>query len=284
MISGSNRQTNSKGFLPKQERAKDADLPDEDVKRCFKCAEKGHLASQCRSKEIKCFKCKGLGHKSSDCNRNKNESGKVVKKEDGNVQTLTSLSSYRIFKNIIIRNQEISATIDTGSDISCLRNELFLALGDVELESCKKTLTGIGQKDITTLGCFSSNIDVDGVLVPIIFHVVRDQDILYTAIIGNDVLEFVNMTVSFKGVEFSLKSANPSPTEFRSDSIAMQNVLKELSEIEVVGQIGDAGYIDQVDLCHLGHNEQKEIMRMLDDYRPVKPNTFPVKMKIILSD
>lgn len=77
----------------------------------------------------------------------------ATKKEENNVQMLSLLSSYRIFTNITVYDQDI-IIIDTGSDISCLRKELWQKINDVKLNAQTKTLIGIGQKDITTLWVF----------------------------------------------------------------------------------------------------------------------------------
>lgn len=121
---------------------------------------------------------------------------------------------------------------------------------------------------------------MDGTTVTVTFHVVDDRDILYPALIGNDVLKYVNMTIGCGGVRFSPKTfTDEHKSELEYNISVMQDAFKELANIDVICQLGD-----QLQMDHLHESERLEVLKMVEEYKPMKPKSYPVEMKIILSD
>lgn len=90
-------------------------------KRCFKCGKKGHMAKECRSVDINCFRCRESLHKSSNCPLNVRENRDAHARKT--IHTLAEDSYFplrRIFRDIIVSDKSMCATVDTGSDIRIL--------------------------------------------------------------------------------------------------------------------------------------------------------------------
>jgi len=56
-----------------------------------------------------------------------------------------------------------------------------------------------------TVGCFDVDLEADGVCLSVTFHVAKQNELEYVAIVGNDVLQSVDFIFSFNGVEFRAK-------------------------------------------------------------------------------
>lgn len=95
------------------------------------------------------------------------------------------------------------------------------------LDAGSRVLKGIGHKCITTLSYFETDVDLDGTAVAITFHVVKDRYIVYSAVIGSNVLDSVDMAFSRTGVKF-LSKKRPcleSAVEI-TDSMKLENFEK----------------------------------------------------------
>ena len=101
--------------------------------------------------------------------------------------------------------------------------------------------------------------------------------------LGNDILNYVDISINADGVKFSSKTSKP---DVRSEVVRVKSVdeseygevVRELAEIYIASQI------DEIDLYQLGSEMKKEILNMIEHYNPIRPKTFPVKMKILLKD
>lgn len=88
-----------------------------DVKRCFNCGEREHVSANCPTKTLgaKCFGCGRRGHIAAKCPEKGNNTGKSV------VASISRISCKRYTCEVILNGQIIVALIDSGSDISIMR-------------------------------------------------------------------------------------------------------------------------------------------------------------------
>ena len=175
-------------------------------RKCYECREEWHMARNCKSANIRCFKCKMIGHKSYEYTSI--NADHVLKDVKPSVHTLTNdaLSmSRRIFKEITVLGKTILAIIGTGSDISILRYDTLLSLTDMPLEPVEKTLNSIGGRSIRTIGCLKVRAKIDANELDMVFHIVREGDIVYSAVIGNEILDQIDFVINSTGTKLRNK-------------------------------------------------------------------------------
>lgn len=264
--------------------------------RCFKCGEKGHLSNQCKVPQIKCFKCKGSGHKSFECkaNINKVKVEKSVPEREENVNTVSEgirQTSHRIFKDVEILGNTFSAMIDTGSDVSLMRRDVLDVLGSQNVDNEVKYLNGIGGGTVCTLGSLRTNAKVDDNEIQIKFHIIDKTDIIYPLVIGNDILDQVDMIIDSKGIKFlSRNNVTPDENSFSENTVLYPGDSNPISELEkefadiLNLAIAQDFCEDDLKTGHLDERNRIRIGQMVSSYNPVRPLSHPVEMKIILTD
>ncbi|XP_053968493.1 uncharacterized protein LOC128869920 [Anastrepha ludens] len=265
---------------------------------CFQCGRVGHLARQCTQLAIRCFKCSQVGHKAFECKqmipraeKKENQRVNVVTDGEEEPKARSALKDASLFRELQINGYKFSALLDTGSDICVVRYDTLLNIGYVDLKPINKTLHGIGNKMLKTVGCFPAIIDLDGVEVNIEFHVFRERDILYDAILGKDILRQVDVVIDGEGVKFQKKIIPEEKPECKEvsvkrvgseDSYRIDELAKEFGQILHSVSCESAGL--QVELDHLPTATKERVLSLITSYRSEKKKSSPIEMKIILSD
>ena len=132
-------------------------------KRCYNCGDEEHVCAECpnKSRGRKCFKCRGHGHIASKCN----DLGKTFK-EVYNARKLLQASC----KSVGIRNFELSALIDTGSDLTLMRADQYVRIRAPKLRREIVEFRSIVSERNFALGKFSTNIVIDDESYYIMIH------------------------------------------------------------------------------------------------------------------
>lgn len=93
------------------------------TKRCHNCGLRNHYATDCpmKGKGTKCFSCQEFGHIAAKCPKKINEI-----KSSCNVSNFVTR---KYGKEVKMQNQNLTALIDTGSDLSLMRAEQYIRLG-----------------------------------------------------------------------------------------------------------------------------------------------------------
>ena len=94
-----------------------------------------------------------------------------------------------IFKDIVIRDKELTALVDTGFD-------MLFVLGEINFVPEKVKLFGIGDPTIITLGRFDEIVHVDGLDIQVTFYVVGKRDVNHSVMLGNSLIRKVDVTIS----------------------------------------------------------------------------------------
>ena len=158
-------------------------------KRCYNCGDEEHVCAECpnKSRGPKCFKCREYGYIASRCD-NLSESIKEV----GSVFRLLPTKRG---KDVKIGNFELSALIDTGSELTLMRYNQYVKIGAPKLSRDIIEFHSIGSKRNFTLGKFPTDIIIDGELYHITIHVVPNTVMQHSLLIGTDFLDTVEINM-----------------------------------------------------------------------------------------
>ncbi|KAI4473079.1 hypothetical protein M0802_016327 [Mischocyttarus mexicanus] len=98
---------------------------------CFSCGSPDHSVKQCSAlgKGSKCFRCSEFGHIARECQKRVNL---IIASED--------------VKSVMTQGKECMALVDSGSDLTLLREDKVTEIGSVELT---KTISSAEQEDDT---------------------------------------------------------------------------------------------------------------------------------------
>ncbi|KAI4486991.1 hypothetical protein M0802_012131 [Mischocyttarus mexicanus] len=147
---------------------------------CFSCGSPDHSVKQCSAlgKGPKCFRCNEFGHIASECQKRVNL---IVASED--------------LESVVIQGKEFMALVDSGSDLTLLREDKFTEIGSVELTNTIKRAEEAGNGKIRIIGAFVGEINVDDVVCNIKIYVVPTSAIPNVCILGKNVLSNVEVIV-----------------------------------------------------------------------------------------
>lgn len=253
-------------------------------KHCFRCGDEKHLLRDCPQKAVTCFKCGKLGHIASKCNTTK-QSANAGPKGAGMAGEVgkDAVGSGLIFKDISIGGFKFAALIDTGCDLCLIRYDVLMVLGEFELSNETRELYGIGTGMLTTIGSFTCDVELDSETVKITFHVVRERDLRYGVVLGNNILKAVDLHVSDSGVEIKGRQrVAEDNTANKSEIVEEGSELKK--EFETLCAISAVREEFSVDLSHLNKSMGLEIRALIENYKPVRNAKSPVEMKVLLTD
>lgn len=236
-------------------------------KRCFNCGDLDHQAPACK-KGIKCFRCNEFGHKGPECtNKPKNtlniQNNTSIKMNctEGKVNVTEDIREARApYKKIKINDVEVTALIDTGSDVNLIKiSEVENILRDKSSYTSDFTinLTGIAGKELRTEGVLNAILTIDDYYADIKFHVVKDDAIPVKVILGNPILK-----------DFEVN--------FTTDGIFLEKILQlTISAEESVTDLKD---------CENKEIENK-LTKFIEEYKPNEPKKETnIEMKIVLTD
>ncbi|GFT46336.1 hypothetical protein TNCV_3126931 [Trichonephila clavipes] len=115
-----------------------------DAQRCFNCNDIGHLSKFCpnHSRDPRCLSCNLYGHKSFECRRaNLNNTSTPP----SGVNAVYELPSpINMCKDVTIFVRKLNGIVDTGSNLTLLRNSTYISIHTPPLKQTNALLTGFG--------------------------------------------------------------------------------------------------------------------------------------------
>lgn len=236
------------------------------AKFCFNCGDKTHISKYCinKNKGVKCFNCNNFGHKSASCSQPRQH---IPKAESSQVVAVKSNSF--MTKTVTILSTNIASLIDTGSEKTLLKENIFRMLPGVSnLEHSTVTLSGLGNVVIKPLGFFRADIYIDNSSFNANVFVVPSDCLSYDCIIGTDVIKQSILTIS--GNEISIEKIDNNATTVHDNFLV--NISSVVDESDV-------------DLTHVTDNHiRSQTLSLIQNYSPCKKKTVDVKMTISLVD
>ena len=158
------RLSRDKGKVPENSKdQKNSTRPP--VKKCYRCGKSPHKREECPAVNATCRKCKDRGHYASECkskvvlsvdderqDRNSDEDcyflGAV---EDNKSQTKWSV-------DLSLEKAKMRFKIDTGADVTVIPEPLYLQTGIGNLQKSSRQLFGPGQSKLSVKGVIKGNL------------------------------------------------------------------------------------------------------------------------------
>lgn len=209
--------------------------------RCYNCGDTEHFSNNC-TKGIKCFKCNNFGHKSSECRNKEKQQLKI--QEKGRNDCCTP------YKDVYINETLVKALIDTGSDVNLIKESYLYKINSEDYnQDVTMCLKGIADHEIQTRGSILAKIQIDNCYFDATIHVVQDEDIPVDFILGNPILNDVEVNFTAEGIT--------------TKRVMHLTCIEDFEEQEFA----------------------EEIKTLIQDYNPTNPQKESnVELKIILND
>ncbi|KYN50047.1 hypothetical protein ALC62_00074, partial [Cyphomyrmex costatus] len=163
-------------------------------KHCFNCGSTEHDVKSCTNadKGPKCFKCNEYGHIASKCSKSQPEA---------TMTTVNCISANDKFVLINVAESTYGALIDTTSDVSLMRHDMYEKIGRPELSDTTRLFTGLGNVSIKPMGTFRLRFSIQENVYEIQAYVVPMHSMTTKLILGLDFLEDTEVTIKKGRIE-----------------------------------------------------------------------------------
>lgn len=233
-------------------------------KRCHNCGDQEHEEAVCPNKDKgpKCFKCNEFGHRAPGCSKLKNQK---------NSAKINIIKNSNLNKEIEINNVVMNALIDTGSEITVIREDVFNRYNLGTHDAVPTTIKGIGSI-IKTTGKFEATIRMDNCELKVEFAILSKQFMSVEMIMGMNFLAPFDLCVTQDGVHITKRNNNNNVIE--NEIASLSNCLYVSQEEQIMP-----------DLSHIADKTiSTEIKQLINQYEPKPINESPVQLKIVLTD
>ncbi|XP_055632935.1 uncharacterized protein LOC129773362 [Toxorhynchites rutilus septentrionalis] len=224
-----------------------------DTKRhCFNCGESSHVASECPQKNNgpKCFSCNTFGHLSRECTK---KVRKAEKKNAAEVNVVKTVNNAKPSVHIKVNDLEICAIVDTGSEVSLIREHLWSKLSKKGLQLQKSTLKVRGYGGNVHVVCgeavlkmFLGNNEYE-----IRVYIVPLSAIDMQMLIGMDYLGSVDYAITPSGV--------------RIEKWATEESDPDINDVKWIRRIEE--YVDVKEVI-VPYKYRGQVMELIENYTP----------------
>lgn len=108
-----------------------------------------------------------------------------------------------MLKSIFVKDQEISALIDTGSVVSLVKESVCENFDCLVSNNVDLLLSWFVRCKVCVIGSFNTKIRIDDNYFSVTLNVVPDQTMSHDAILGIDLMERTEITINQEGMVIS---------------------------------------------------------------------------------
>lgn len=249
-----------------------------DEKRCYNCGEKNHLSSSCPLKEkgTKCFNCGEFGHIASNCSK-KSQSRKV------NECNIVSKRDNKVYKTLEINNKELTALLDTGSDLHLMKAELYVKLALPHLTGPSITCRGLGTENVKTLGSFNVDVRIDEDVFNLVIHVISDIYMNHDLLLGSDLLRVATINLSGNNTMISKNKIESNKDSVISESLNVPEIFRiDVSEPANVVNERRSCNIEMANIA--SSTVRHELEETIANYQPRGNKQVSISLSLVLKD
>ncbi|GFX81155.1 hypothetical protein TNCV_1911471 [Trichonephila clavipes] len=182
------------------------------------------------------------------------------------VNAVHELPSINMCKDVTIFGRKLNGLVDTGSNLTLLRNSTCINIDAPPLKQTNTLLTGFGFSQINVIGTFDSEITIDDQNFPVTISVAPNFCTNYDLIIGCVVIKQAHLNISPTGVKFA-QILRPSDNE-------NENFIMTISDGSPTFDIGP----------NVSQHNRAEVEQLLSTYTPKKIKTVNIELDIALTD
>ncbi|XP_063974896.1 uncharacterized protein LOC135161347 [Diachasmimorpha longicaudata] len=170
---------------------------------CFNCGSATHYSDSCpdKAKGPRCFNCNEFGHVSTQCPRDKkhfrSQAGREAREEKPRCDAL-SADDKKTYKEVKILGKEVTAVLDSGSDLHLVRSSCYVRMGAPHLDQKTILFDGVGALNRRTLGRFKADVVIDGLKFRFDFDVVPDNFLGRDILIGAELSDYAEVRVRYR--------------------------------------------------------------------------------------
>ncbi|GFY07179.1 retrovirus-related Pol polyprotein from transposon 297 [Trichonephila clavipes] len=170
-------------------------------------------------------------------------------------------------KEVKILSKKILSLVDTGSQVTLMKESVWNQLGSPSLINSGNILTGFGLSKTHVIGSFNSTVSIDNQDFPVKINVVPNHSMNFDIIIGCNLIKQANLTITPDSVMFSklqneVSDASPQPFVFAiTDDIPKFDIGPEIPK-----------------------QTRNDVEALLVCYRPNKIKTTDIELSITVTD
>ena len=126
--------------------------------RCTRCGRDKHLSGdRCPARNVICHSCKKIGHFSAQCfSRSKTASAHEISMDSAYLSTLSGELESIWSTTLRLEGTNVKFKLDTGAEVTAIREETYQALRGIHLMESTKMLYGPSHQPLNVLGQFRS--------------------------------------------------------------------------------------------------------------------------------
>lgn len=241
-----------------------------EVRRCHNCGKQGHMAVDCPSKSrgVKCFGCEEFGYIAAECPRN------TRIKDTCNIASLNRSDVVKYYKNVRVKDENMTALIDMGSDLSLMREDQYQRLKSPQLARREITFRGVGLENYKTLGEFDASIEIDNEKFEITISVVPSNLMQHPLLIGTNFLDKIELNIREGNISIRKLRARPEPVD----------AIPEIFNIEIFEESKQRNEKYRAIDCMRGDRSKSEVREIISKYEPRSVKQVGITLSLVLKD
>lgn len=180
---------------------------------------------------------------------------------------------------VTILGQIVIALVDSGSDVSLIRGDVWEFIGKPNIVRDPTTFVGVGGQEVRSRGYFWCPIKIQNDIFDVKLNVYTNST-KYKIVIGKDLLRSGKADIHYTADGLKIEKRRVSDSASDPIVCATANKVSEVNEEFAMMQINDETATD----LNVNPKYRSEVRRLIDEYKPAQKVDTKITTKIILTD